>query len=290
MARLSKEQWVKAQAEWENDHSTTFEALARSLGCSKTAVSLYAKRNGWAREGVNAGVNPKKVNVNVNIHANSASRISRHAPDPVSVTVLDGGVSVLDSMFNRGSGPSPSYHEGLADLAYKFCLLGATNKRLAMLFGVHEETIARWINQHDEFYHAVRRGREIADAEVAQSLYRRATGYSFRSEKIFNANGEILRADTIEHCPPDVAAIKMWLLNRSPESWKEKIEVTVEDATVDTPEMIEARNQRYMKAMENAARGKEAAFERCRQLYGGNVTIDNDTGAIEAISQYEDDT
>jgi hypothetical protein len=49
--------------------------------------------------------------------------------------------------------------------------------------------------------------REEADARVKRSLYSRAVGYSFNSEKIFcNKDGEVTRVPIVQHVPPDVTA------------------------------------------------------------------------------------
>jgi hypothetical protein len=46
-------------------------------------------------------------------------------------------------------------------------------------------------------------GKEEADARIERSLYRRAVGYSFKSEKIFcNKDGEVTRVPIVEHMPP----------------------------------------------------------------------------------------
>ena len=45
-----------------------------------------------------------------------------------------------------------------------------------------------------------------------QSLYSRAVGHSFNSEKIFcNKDGEVTRVPIVEHVPPDVTAQIFWL-------------------------------------------------------------------------------
>ena len=54
---------------------------------------------------------------------------------------------------------------------------------------------------------------------VERSLYSRAVGYSFNSEKIFcNKDGEVTRVPIVEHVPPDVTAQIFWLKNRKPTS------------------------------------------------------------------------
>ena len=67
-------------------------------------------------------------------------------------------------------------------------------------------------------------GKEVADNRVERSLYNRAVGYTFDSEKVFQHQGEIVRAKTVEHVPPDTTAGIFWLKNRKPAEWRDKIE------------------------------------------------------------------
>lgn len=127
---------------------------------------------------------------------------------------------------NNGGRPT-LYKEEYCDLAYKFCLLGATNEELAKNFDVAESTLNEWIANKEEFSDAVRRGKEIADAEVANSFYNRAKGYDLPSEKVFQYEGDIIRAKTITHYPSDPGAALNWLKNRQPKKWRDKTEVDV---------------------------------------------------------------
>ena len=56
---------------------------------------------------------------------------------------------------------------------------------------------------------------------VERSLYSRAVGYSFNSEKICNKDGEVTRVPIVEHVPPDVTAQIFWLKNRKPTEWRD---------------------------------------------------------------------
>src|SRR5690349_17441895 len=69
------------------------------------------------------------------------------------------------------------YRDEYPEQARKYCLLGATNADLARLFDVAGSTIDKWIAEIPAFSGAVKAGREEADAKVAESLFRRATGY-----------------------------------------------------------------------------------------------------------------
>lgn len=106
--------------------------------------------------------------------------------------------------------------------AQAMCQLGATDRDLADYFQVTTRTIMRWQSQYPEFSAALNRGKEASDDRVERSLYSRATGYTFDSEKIFNNDGLITRVKTIEHVPPDVTACIFWLKNRRPAEWRDK--------------------------------------------------------------------
>lgn len=109
--------------------------------------------------------------------------------------------------------------------AYKLCLLGATDTELADFFQVSESTINLWKIEHIEFSESVTRGKIQADAEIANSFYNRAKGFEVDSEKIFQSDGQIIRADTKTYFPPDAGAALNWLKNRQPKKWRDKTEV-----------------------------------------------------------------
>ena len=101
-----------------------------------------------------------------------------------------------------------------------------TDYVFADFFGVDTVTIHCWRNTQEEFCNAVTRGNEKADERVARSLFNRADNYTLESDKVFQFQGEVIRADTVEHVPPDPgAAAELWLMNLCPEEWGEKQEV-----------------------------------------------------------------
>ena len=140
-------------------------------------------------------------------------------------------------------GRPSEYRDEYAEQAAKLCALGATDFELANFFQVHTATIYRWKNLYPAFCEAVIAGKENADARVERSLYNRAVGYSFESEKVFQFQGDIIRADTVEHVPPDPSAALNWLKNRQPDKWRDKQEVdqTVKGELVHRIERIIVR-------------------------------------------------
>lgn len=120
------------------------------------------------------------------------------------------------------AGQPTSYKEEYTDLAYKFCLLGATDLDLAKFFEVCEATINNWKKAHPEFLESIKRGKVQADANVADRLYQRALGFEHDSEEIKVVDGGVIRVDTRKIYPPDPTSAIFWLKNRQPEKWRDK--------------------------------------------------------------------
>lgn len=120
------------------------------------------------------------------------------------------------------AGRPSEYRDEFADQARKLCELGATDIELADFFEVDVRTIYRWRNSHEAFCQAVKVGKDACDDRVERSLFQRAVGYTFESEKVFQFQGQIVRADTREHVPPDAGAAMNWLKNRRGEQWRDK--------------------------------------------------------------------
>lgn len=123
------------------------------------------------------------------------------------------------------AGRPTDYKPEYAEQAAKLCALGATDVDLADFFGVSDRTIYRWQAKHEEFCQALKAGKDAADERVERSLYHKAVGYSFDAVKIFQHQGEIIRAEYREHVPPSDTAAIFWLKNRRKDEWRDKQEM-----------------------------------------------------------------
>lgn len=117
-------------------------------------------------------------------------------------------------------GRPTEYDESCVAVAREMARIGATEFEIARALEVSTVTIWTWKKKHPEFLNALKIGKDEADDRVEYSLYSRAVGYSYEAEKIFQSEGQIIRADYIEHCPPDTVAAFIWLQNRRPDKWK----------------------------------------------------------------------
>lgn len=114
------------------------------------------------------------------------------------------------------------YRQEYAEQAHKLCLLGFTDKQLAVFFGVNESTINRWKQKYPEFCKSIKNGKVIADAQVSESLFKRATGIEVTEVEVRDDGKKKVKRVTKKHIPPDPTAQIFWLKNRQPELWRDK--------------------------------------------------------------------
>lgn len=135
-------------------------------------------------------------------------------------------------------GRPTKYKEEYNEQAYKLCLLGATDDKLADFFEVDVSTIQRWKLEYEEFCDSIKKGKVIADATIAEGLFNRAKGATIKTQQAiklkdsqFNSEGRKISeeervevVDLVQEVPPDTAASIFWLKNRNPELWRDKRE------------------------------------------------------------------
>jgi hypothetical protein len=122
------------------------------------------------------------------------------------------------------------YQKAYAEQARKLCMLGYTDDQLADFFEVAESTIHKWKIDHPEFSESIKKGKDISDGEVADSLYQRAMGYVAPDVDIRVINDKIVKTEIQKHYPPDTAAAIFWLKNRQKKTWRDKIDHGIEGA------------------------------------------------------------
>ena len=130
---------------------------------------------------------------------------------------LNAGTAVTHEVGNR-----TRFDPALCDLVRDYCLLGASLGEVAALLDVHPSTIALWRKKYPAFNEAMLAGREIADAAVARSLYRRAIGYEHPDVHIAVVDAQVVQTPTVKRYPPDTAAAFIWLQNRRPDDWRQR--------------------------------------------------------------------
>lgn len=126
-----------------------------------------------------------------------------------------------------GPGRPSSYDPSMDEQARKLALLGLTDAEIAEFFGVSEQTINNWKHDFPAFFESLCAGRVVADANVADSLYRRATGEMVEIEKIVRnrQTGEAAVIKVKSYIPGEAGAAMNWLKNRRRKDWQDKTNV-----------------------------------------------------------------
>lgn len=238
--KLTPEQWADVRKHWENDSRDGYSWLVEelSLPVSAPAVRKVAIRDGWSKGASKAETKPKATAKKATAKArqpskpdksSKVSKVSQGNHAKVSETIesetFDEEAIAGEEPERRSVGRPTLFRDEYVEQAYKLCLLGATDAELADFFEVCERTINTWKEDYPEFLQSLKAGKASADAAVAESLYKRALGYSHPDVHISNFQGMITVTDIVKHYPPDTGAAFIWLKNRQPHKWKDKVEV-----------------------------------------------------------------
>lgn len=142
----------------------------------------------------------------------------------------------------RNVSPLTEHRDQILFEARELGLSGATDYEAAQALGISVVTLNQWKARDPEFRAALQIGKDIADGLVEASLYHKARGYSFRSEKIFQYEGQVIRAETVEHVPPSDTAAIFWLKNRQRDKWRDVQQMehsgTVEHKITEDPRRL----------------------------------------------------
>lgn len=156
-------------------------------------------------------------------------------------------------------------------MAYRLALLGQTDKQMAAFFGVSEQTLNTWKHKHPKFLESLKRGKIEADADVVESLFKRATGFTKKAVKIMQADGKSFEHVYDEYYPPEVGAIVFWLKNRQKEQFRDKpdVNVTVNNEHGITVDLNKPPEQ-WGEAEIKAALAKSGGLEEITGRVNGN--------------------
>ena len=106
---------------------------------------------------------------------------------------------------------------------------GLTDVQIAHNMGIGYTTLRDWKSKYPSILTALKRGKDVADQEVENSMYKSAIGY-FVYEEVEETRmnrkkhtEETVIKRTKKWCPPSTTAQIFWLKNRQPERWRDKV-------------------------------------------------------------------
>lgn len=111
---------------------------------------------------------------------------------------------------------------------------GLTDEQIAHNMGITAKTLYEWKNRFSEIREATKKGKEVADIEVENALFKRAMGYSYEEvtteRRVDPDTGDVQMVETkrvTKEVLPDTTAQIFWLKNRKPKEWRDKRDVEV---------------------------------------------------------------
>ena len=126
----------------------------------------------------------------------------------------------------------PSKYSAALDLTVEYMArAGLTDKQISEKLGITEATLNNWKKAHPSFFESLKRGKEDPDDMVEKSLFKMATGYSYKAQKPVSVSmgqgmgSEVQTVEYKEHVPPNPTSIIFWLKNRRPDRWRDKHDV-----------------------------------------------------------------
>lgn len=147
---------------------------------------------------------------------------------------------------------------------------GVKEDQMSEIFDISPRQMGRWKAQYPLFKEALEAGYTDADVAVLGAVYQSAIGYTHDEEKIFQWDGEVIRADTVKHYKPDMNAAKLWMINRQREYWADRHQTEV-SGKEGAP--IGIRDETKLEVM--------SSILALIKPKPDNVTIDGRTGKVE---------
>jgi hypothetical protein len=110
---------------------------------------------------------------------------------------------------------------------------GCIDADIARKLGVAYSTFREYVKQYPALAAALKRGKEVADVEVENALFKRAVGYTYeevtREATTDPKTGQTIMIETkrvTKEVQPDVTAQIFWLKNRRPDKWRDRQELS----------------------------------------------------------------
>jgi phage terminase len=105
---------------------------------------------------------------------------------------------------------------------------GLTDEQICKNLGIVKDTFYKYKEKYTDFSDALKKGKEVADIEVENALFKRAIGYTYKevTKEVKDIDGKksTFIKEVTKVVPGDVAAQIFWLKNRKSNNWKDKRE------------------------------------------------------------------
>lgn len=115
---------------------------------------------------------------------------------------------------------------------HELTLLGLPLEKVADILEIAPRTLYKWAEEKPEVKKAVSEGRDLADARVVHSLYKRALGVTISLDQVVklrdsDGNERVETVTLKKEVPPDTQAAAIWLRSRQRDIWAERQELDI---------------------------------------------------------------
>lgn len=103
---------------------------------------------------------------------------------------------------------------------------GLIDVEIAKMMEINPDTLYGWKKKFPQIAEALKKGKDVIDRQVENSLLRRALGYEYEEVKEVYKDDKLIEKTIIKKAViPDTTAQIFWLKNRKPDKWRDKPEV-----------------------------------------------------------------
>ena len=136
---------------------------------------------------------------------------------------------------------------------------GLTDEQIATNMGINVATLYRWKNEFCDICNALKDGKDVADRQVENALFKSALGYTFDEVTKELKDDELVVTKVVhKEVQPNTTAQIFWLKNRKRAEWRDRVENAITGAdggAVKVETLTESDVDKRIKELESKLKG-----------------------------------
>lgn len=136
---------------------------------------------------------------------------------------------------------------------------GLTDEQIATNMGISVASLYNWKRDHLEIFEALKEGKDVADRQVENALFKSALGYTFDEVTKELKDDELVVTKVVhKEVQPNTTAQIFWLKNRKRAEWRDRVENAITGAdggAVKVETLTESDVDKRIKELESKLKG-----------------------------------
>ena len=136
---------------------------------------------------------------------------------------------------------------------------GLTDEQIAENIGINVCTLYDWKNKYPNIADALKDGKDVADRQVENALFKSALGYTFDEVTKELKDDELVVTKVVhKEVQPNTTAQIFWLKNRKRAEWRDRVENAITGAdggAVKVETLTESDVDKRIKELESKLKG-----------------------------------